>query len=358
VPNPTFTPNLNLVLLAAATRGWGDVVNATYSTIDGLTPVGSLAVAPADLDPVTGASTSLRVKVSAGSFRKSDGTSVSFAGSAGTTLPASQVSYLYLDDSGNLQANQTGVPTGVNVVPLASVVAGASTVTRVTDRRAPFMSFGAPAPFTPPPSAANLVYAGPASGTASSASFRALAAADMPGAVVQSITLNTPNVLYTSPVAFTVANGAATAALTMNTQAANTFLAGPTAGAPAVPTMRMLAAADLPTTGLLINSHHTIIAADADAATVTFDMSAADVHAVTLGGNRALALANDMVGQTFRVVLRQDATGGRTVTWWSGILWPGGTAPTLSAAPNKRDVFSFLKTAAGEYLGLSAVLNL
>jgi hypothetical protein len=179
----------------------------------------------------------------------------------------------------------------------------------------------------------------------------------MPGSVVQSITLNTPNVLYASPVVFSVSNGAAAGVLSMNTQAPNTFFGGPSGGGAAVPTMRMLAVADLPTTGLLINSHHTTIAADADAATVTFDMSAADVHAVTLGGNRTLALANDMVGQTFRVVLKQDSTGGRTVTWWSGILWPAGTAPALTAAPGKRDVFTFLKTAAGEYLGLSATLN-
>jgi hypothetical protein len=50
-------------------------------------------------------------------------------------------------------------------------------------------------------------------------------------------------------------------------------------------------------------------------------------------------------------VLQQDATGSRTVTWWTGILWPGGTVPTLTAAANKRDVLSFLRLSTGVYLG-------
>jgi hypothetical protein len=65
-------------------------------------------------------------------------------------------------------------------------------------------------------------------------------------AVVQSISLTTPSVLYTSPVTWVVAAGAATATLALLTQTANTVLAGPTSGAAASPTFRALAAADVP----------------------------------------------------------------------------------------------------------------
>jgi hypothetical protein len=100
-----------------------------------------------------------------------------------------------------------------------------------------------------------------------------------------------------------------------------------------------------------LDSHSGIITADADAVTITFDLALADKHQVTLGGNRTLALTNDSDGQAFLIVLKQDATGSRTVTWWSGILWPGGTVPTLTTAANKRDVFSFLRLSTGVYLG-------
>lgn len=48
--------------------------------------------------------------------------------------------------------------------------------------------------------------------------------------------------------------------------------------------------------------------------------------------------------------LRQDATGGRTVTWPNGaggqpkVLWPGGVAPTLTAAANALDIIKLRTT--------------
>lgn len=88
-----------------------------------------------------------------------------------------------------------------------------------------------------------------------------------------------------------------------------------------------------------------------DGATITFDCNLSNKHTVTLGGNRTLAVSNVAVGQPFLVVLSQDSTGSRTVTWWSGIRWPGGVVPTLSTVASKADVFGFLPIAAGSYLG-------
>lgn len=106
------------------------------------------------------------------------------------------------------------------------------------------------------------------------------------------------------------------------------------------------------------DSHFGTLQADADGATITFDLAVSDKHTVTLGGNRTLALANASAGQAFLVVLVQDATGSRTVTWWTGILWPGGTVPTLTTTAGKADVFSFICTAAGAYYGFLAGANL
>lgn len=93
------------------------------------------------------------------------------------------------------------------------------------------------------------------------------------------------------------------------------------------------------------------IFSNTDGATITFDLRKSPKHKVTLGGARTLALVESHVGQVFEVTLVQDATGSRTVTWWSGISWAGGSAPTLSTAAGKADVFGFIETASGSYYG-------
>ncbi len=93
------------------------------------------------------------------------------------------------------------------------------------------------------------------------------------------------------------------------------------------------------------------ITADSDGGTITFDMDASNVHAVTLGGNRTLAVTNDDTNQIFVLVLTQDGTGSRTVTWWANIKWDGGTVPTLTTVAAEKDCFGFIKSGASEYLG-------
>jgi hypothetical protein len=107
-----------------------------------------------------------------------------------------------------------------------------------------------------------------------------------------------------------------------------------------------------------MDSHDGAVRVATDGATVTFDCGKADKHSVTLGGNRTLAVTGDTDGQTFLVILKQDATGGRTVTFWSGIKWPGGTAPTLTTTASKWDVVSFIKESTGVYLGFVVGQNL
>jgi hypothetical protein len=93
------------------------------------------------------------------------------------------------------------------------------------------------------------------------------------------------------------------------------------------------------------------LTAGVDGATITFDMSLSNFHKVILGGNRTLAVSNVDTGQSFSVRLTQDGTGTRTVTWWSGISWAGGSAPTLTTTINKTDTLGFLCTGAGTYDG-------
>lgn len=98
-----------------------------------------------------------------------------------------------------------------------------------------------------------------------------------------------------------------------------------------------------------INTSKGDITSDTDGATITFDMNVSNLHTVTLGGNRTLAVSNVAVGQKFILRLVQDGTGSRTVTWFATIKWPGGSAPTLTTTLNKTDVFGFLCTSADNY---------
>ena len=100
------------------------------------------------------------------------------------------------------------------------------------------------------------------------------------------------------------------------------------------------------------------ITADTDGATVTFNMATSNDHSVTLGGNRTLAVSNVSTGQKFMLALTQDATGSRTVTWFSGISWAGGAAPTLTTTANKTDVLGFRCTGSGAYQGFVVGQNI
>jgi len=85
--------------------------------------------------------------------------------------------------------------------------------------------------------------------------------------------------------------------------------------------------------------------------TITFDLDTSHFFTVTLGGNRALAVAHAKSNEAFVIRLVQDSSGNRTVTWWSGIRWPGGTAPTLTTTPNAVDAFGFICTGENSYDG-------
>ena len=83
------------------------------------------------------------------------------------------------------------------------------------------------------------------------------------------------------------------------------------------------------------------LTADVDGSTITFDMTSSNIHSVTLGGNRTLAVSNVSTGQSFIIILKQGG-GGQTVTWWSSIRWAGASAPTLTTTASRWDIFVFI----------------
>ena len=79
-----------------------------------------------------------------------------------------------------------------------------------------------------------------------------------------------------------------------------------------------------------------------DQATITWDASTQDVCKVTLGGNRTLAApTNNTTGQFISILVIQDGTGSRTLTWNAVFEFAADTAPTLTTTASKGDVFVF-----------------
>ena len=79
-----------------------------------------------------------------------------------------------------------------------------------------------------------------------------------------------------------------------------------------------------------------------DQATVTWDASTQDVCKLTLGGNRTMAApTNNTTGQFISILVIQDGTGSRTLTWNAVFEFASDTAPTLTTTANLGDIFVF-----------------
>ena len=98
-------------------------------------------------------------------------------------------------------------------------------------------------------------------------------------------------------------------------------------------------------TGNVVYSGGSLTAEDTltDGATVTWDVTASPVAKVTLGGNRTLALPSNPLGsgQYASLLVIQDGTGSRTLTWNAAYEFKDDTAPTLTTTASKGDLFTF-----------------
>ena len=92
--------------------------------------------------------------------------------------------------------------------------------------------------------------------------------------------------------------------------------------------------------GAMLNTEDTLT----DAATITWNVVNSPVAFVTLGGNRTMAAPSGTgtaAGQFISLLVIQDGTGSRTITWNAVYEFPSDTAPTLTTTAAKGDLFSF-----------------
>lgn len=95
--------------------------------------------------------------------------------------------------------------------------------------------------------------------------------------------------------------------------------------------------------------------------TQTIDWATRNVFNLTLQGNTVITFTNPPPAGTMQamtVILTQDATGSRLVTWPSAVKWSYSSAPVLTTTPNYRDVFTFITFDGGTtYAGSFSLAN-
>lgn len=83
-------------------------------------------------------------------------------------------------------------------------------------------------------------------------------------------------------------------------------------------------------------------------ATYTISLSAGTFQILTLTANATITMPTVSAGKSFFLILKQDATGGRSVTWTT-VSWPSATAPTITTTASKKDLFSFFSDGTSWY---------
>lgn len=87
-----------------------------------------------------------------------------------------------------------------------------------------------------------------------------------------------------------------------------------------------------------------------DQTTISWSVSNAQVAKVTLTGNRSMAAPTGLQnGAFYSLMVIQDATGSRTISWNSVFKWNSGVAPTLSTVANSKDMFVFRSDGTNLY---------
>ena len=95
-----------------------------------------------------------------------------------------------------------------------------------------------------------------------------------------------------------------------------------------------------------------------DASTISWDVQSSPVAKVTLGASRTLGAAtNGVAGQFVSLLVIQDGTGSRTLSFNAVYEFKDDTAPTLTTTASKGDLFVF-RYNGSKFLEVGRNLNL
>lgn len=102
-------------------------------------------------------------------------------------------------------------------------------------------------------------------------------------------------------------------------------------------------AATLNAINLNVNSINLGIGIASGTSSISVNWSESNLNKITLNGNATLSFTNNPSGNAqLTLVVVQDSTGGRTLTYPASVKWPSATAATLSTAASAIDVIDCL----------------
>lgn len=96
-----------------------------------------------------------------------------------------------------------------------------------------------------------------------------------------------------------------------------------------------------------IQTQLTILSGDTAINTVSgtdIDCSVGQYYTKTINGNTTLTVSNVPAAVAYQFTMEITHTTG-TITWWSGVLWPGDVTPTLTTG--KTHLFMFVTDDGG-----------
>jgi hypothetical protein len=80
----------------------------------------------------------------------------------------------------------------------------------------------------------------------------------------------------------------------------------------------------------------------------TIDLANGNSFTASLTGNCVFTFSNPPTGFcSFTLILTNDGTASRTITWPGSVKWPNGSIPPRTTTANRTDVYTFFTVDGG-----------
>ena len=101
--------------------------------------------------------------------------------------------------------------------------------------------------------------------------------------------------------------------------------------------------------GVFTNGYTEEVATANTGTAYTIDLAGGSLQILTLTGNCTFTFPTATAGRGLTLLLKQDGTGSRTVTWPATVKWPAGIAPTITATASRLDKYVFTADGTNWY---------
>lgn len=110
---------------------------------------------------------------------------------------------------------------------------------------------------------------------------------------------------------------------------------------------------------IVLKSYSESLVSSSNTSNFDIDLNDGSVFKLTLDGDVTLTISNPKAGaDSFTLILIQDGSGSRTVTYPASVKFQGGVTPTLSTGAGDIDMLTFVTYDGGtSYLGTTAGLD-